>query len=65
MPAPDELRADRAVGVVRRAHQLDVVGPAGEPVGVARPAEVARELEVRLRRVRLACMHGMNSPTLE
>jgi hypothetical protein len=48
--------ADRAVGVVGRAHQLDfvVVPAAGEPVGVARPAEVARQLEVRLRRVRLA-----------
>ena len=47
--------ADGAVGVVRRADQLDAF-IAGELVGIAGPAVQVREQEVRLGRIRLAWM---------
>ena len=49
----DNSFPDATVRVVRRADELDALA-AGERVGVAGPAVKPRELEVRLRRIRLA-----------
>ena len=53
LAAGDDGLANGAVGVVGRADELDALA-AGERVGVAGPAVKPRELEVRLRRIRLA-----------
>lgn len=50
---PHDGLADGAVGVVRRADQLDAF-IAGERVGIAGPAVEVRQQEVCLRRIGLA-----------